>query len=100
MSGRDDVATDEDIIGNAAESKSPTITSPSDQLHPILMEDCTELGNVVKSNEILDPTCKSEVHNNNVFQHLMQCFFDSENHKSTPPSPIVDDVPRDPTLFE
>ena len=87
MSGRDDVATDEDIIGNAAESKSPAITSPSDQLHPILMEDCTELGNVVKSNEILDLVCRFEVHNNNVFEHLMQHYFDSQNlcFKSTEP---------------
>ena len=59
MFGRDDVATDDDIIGNAAESKSPAITSPSDKLHPILMEDCIELGNVVKSNEILNPACTS-----------------------------------------
>ena len=66
MSGRDDVATDENIIGNVAESKSPTITSPSNKLNPIIMEDCTELGNVVKSNEILDPTCKCEVHSNSV----------------------------------
>ena len=43
MSGQDDVATDEDIIGNAAESKSPAITSPSDQLHPILLYPSTEL---------------------------------------------------------
>ena len=57
MSGRDDAATNEDIIANEAESKSLAITSPSDQLHPIPVEDCTELGNVVKSNEILDPTC-------------------------------------------
>ena len=66
MSGRDDAAMDDDIIGNAAESKSLAITSPSDKLHPILMEDCTKLGNVVKSNQILDPTCKSKVQNNNV----------------------------------
>ena len=77
MSGRDDVATDEDIIGNAAESKSLAITSPSDQLHTILMEYCTKLGNIMKSNEILDPTCKSKVYNNIVFEHLMQHFFDS-----------------------
>ena len=49
VSGRDDVATDEDVIGNAAESKSPALTSPpSDQLHPSLLEDCNQLGNVVK----------------------------------------------------
>ena len=56
VSGRDDVATDEDIIGSATESKSLAITSRSYQLHPILMDDCTKLGNVVKSNEILDAT--------------------------------------------
>ena len=75
MSGRDDVATDEDIIGNAAESKDPASyhisfrsTSPYSY---------GRLGNVVKSNETLHPMCKSEVHNNNVFEHLMQHFFDS-----------------------
>ena len=56
MSNREDVATDEDIIGSATESKSLAITSRSYQLHPILMDDCTKLGNVVKSNEILDAT--------------------------------------------
>ena len=100
MSGRDDVATDEDIIGNAAESKSHAITSPSDKLHPILMEDCIELGNVVKSNEILDPACKSEVHNNSVFEHLMQHYFDSQNLVSNPPSPAADCVPLEAILLE
>ena len=38
-SGQDGAATDEDVIGNAAESKSPALISPSDQL-----------GNVVKMN--------------------------------------------------
>ena len=87
VSGRDDAATDEDIIDNPAESKHLAITSPSDQRHPILMEDCTELGNIVKSNEILDLVCRFEVHNNNVFEHLMQHYFDSQNlcFKSTEP---------------
>ena len=69
MSGRDDCksTTDEDIIGNATESKSHAMTSPSNHLHPILIEDCTKLGNVVKSDEILDPKCKTEVDNNSVF---------------------------------
>ena len=93
MSGRD-VATDEDIISNVAESRSPVITS-SNQLHPILMEDCIELGNVVKSNEILDLVCKFEVHDNCVFEHLMQHYFDSQNLVATPPSPTVDCVPLD-----
>ena len=77
-SGRDDAATDEDVIGNAAESKSPALTSPpSDQLHPSLLEDCNQLGNVVKMNEILNPKCKPEDHNNSVFEHLMHHYFDS-----------------------
>ena len=49
MSGADDIATDEEIVANVTESKSLAITSPSDQLHPILLEDGTELGNDVKS---------------------------------------------------
>ena len=95
MSSRDDTATDEEIFGNVAESKSLAITSPSDKLHPILMEDCIELGNVVKSNEILDLVCKFEVHDNCVFEHLMQHYFDSQNLVATPPSPTVDCVPLD-----
>ena len=55
---------------------------------------------VLKSNEILDPTCKSEVHNHNVFDHLMQYIFDSQNLDSTPPSPTDDNVPLYPTLLE
>ena len=34
MSSADDAAIDEEIAANVAESKSPAITSPSDQLHP------------------------------------------------------------------
>mgnify|MGYP007007533479 CR=1 FL=1 len=68
VSSADDATTDDEIAGNVAESKSPTITSPSDQLHPILLEDCTELGNVVKSHELFETSCKSEVHNNNVIR--------------------------------
>ena len=64
------------------------------------MDDCTELGNVVKSNETLDPTCKSEVHNKIVFEHLMQYFFDSQNLVSTQLSPTADCVPPDATLLE
>ena len=99
-SSRDDAATNEDVIGNATESKSPTITSPSDQLHPSLMEDCNQLGNIVKMNEILNPKCKPEDHNNNVFKHLMHHYFDSQNLVSNPPSPDADCVPLDATLLE
>ena len=98
-SGRNDATTDEDIIGNVVESKSPAITSPSDQLHPSIMEDCNELGNVVKMNEILYPKCKPEDHNNCVFEHLMQHYFDSQNLVSNPLSPAVDCVPLDATLL-
>ena len=49
--GRDDVATDDEIFGNVAESKSPTVTSPSDKLYPILLEAFSELDKVVKSHE-------------------------------------------------
>ena len=96
-SDRDDAATDEDVIGNAAESKSPTLTSPSDKLHPNLMEDCNKLGNVVKMNEILDPNPKPEDNNNNVFEHLMHHYFDSQNLVSNPPSPAADCVPLEAT---
>ena len=64
------------------------------------MDDCTELGNVVKSNETLDPTCKSEVHNNSVFEHLMQHYFDSQNRVSCPPRPTGDCVPLYATLLD
>ena len=100
MSGADDAATDEEIVANVAESKSPAITSPSDQLHPILLEDGNELGNDVKSHEILETTCKSEVHNNSVFEHLMQHFFESQNLDSTPLSPTTDNVQTDPIVLE
>ena len=83
-----------------AESKSPATTSPSDKLHPILLEDGTELGNDVKSHEILETTCKSEVHNNSVFEHLMQNFFESQNLDSTPLSPTIDNIQTDPTMLE
>ena len=99
-SGPDDAATDEDVIGNAAESKSPALTSPSDQLHPSLMEDCNQLGNVVKMNEILDQNPKPEDNNNSVFEHLMHHYFDSQNLVSAPPSPAVDAVPLEATLLE
>ena len=99
-SGRDDAATDEDVIGNAAESKSPALKYPSDQLHPSLMEDCNQLGNVVKMNEILDPNPKPEDNNNNVFEHLMHHYFDSQNLVSNPPSPAADYVPLEATLLE
>ena len=100
-SGRDDAATDEDVIGNAAESKSPALTSPpSDQLHPSLLEDCNQLGNVVKMNEILDPNPKPEDNNNSVFEHLMNHYFDSQNLVSNPPSPAADCVPLEATLLE
>ena len=66
-SGRDDAATNEDVIGNAVESKSPALTSPSDQLHPSLLEDCNQLGNVMKMNEILDPNPKPEDNLTTVF---------------------------------
>ena len=100
MFGRDDAATDEDIISNVAESKSPAITSPLDQLQPIVMEDCNKLGNVVKMNEILNPKCKPEDHNNSVFEHLMQHYFDSQNLVSNPSSPTADCVPVDATLLD
>ena len=99
-SGRDDAAIDEDVIGNAVESKSSALTSPSDQLHPSLMEDCNQLGNVVKMNEILDRNPKPEDNNNNVFEHLMNHYFDSQNLVSNPPSPIADCVPLEATLLE
>ena len=100
-SGRDDAATDEDGIGSAAESKSPALTSPpSDQLHPSLLEDCNKLGNVVKMNEILDPNPKPEDNNNNVFEHLMHHYFDSQNLVSNPPSPSANCVPLEVTLLE
>ena len=99
-SGRDDAATDEDIIGNAGESKILDIISPLDQLHPSLMEDCNQLGNIVKMNEILDPKCKPEDHNNSVFEHLMQHYFNSQNLVSNPSSPTADCVPLDATLLE
>ena len=99
-SDRDDVATDEDVIGNVAESKSPALTSPSDQLHPSLMEDCNQLGNVVKMNEILDPNPKPEDNNNSVFEHLMHHYLDSQNLVSNPPSPTADCVPLEATLLE
>ena len=54
----------------------------------------------MKKNEIGDLSCKSEVHNNNVFEHFMQQFFKSQNLESTPPSPKLDDVVADPTLLE
>ena len=46
--GQDDAATDEEIDGNVAESKSSDITSLLNQLHPIVLEDCSKLGKVVK----------------------------------------------------
>ena len=64
------------------------------------MEDFTKLGNVVKMNEILDPKCKPEDHNNNVFEHLMHHYFDSQNLVSNPPSPAADCVPLEATLLE
>ena len=87
-------------MDNAAESKSPALTSPSDKLHPSLMEDCNQLGNVVKINEILDPNPKPEDHNNCVLEHLMHHYFDSQNLVSNPPSPAADCVPLDATLHE
>ena len=42
VSGYDETVTDEEIANNMAESKSPAIISSSDQLHPILLEDCIE----------------------------------------------------------
>ena len=53
----------------------------------------------MKSHEILDPACKYEVHNKNVFEHWMHDFFDSRNLESTPASPTANDVPPDPTLL-
>jgi hypothetical protein len=100
VSGADDAATDEDTTANVAESKSPAITSPSDQLHPILLEQCTELGNDVKCHEIVETTCKTEVHNNSVYEHLMQHFFESQDLDSTPPSPTTENVQTDPSVLE
>ena len=64
------------------------------------MEDCNELGKFVRNHEIGDPTCKSKVHNNNVFEHLMKQFFESQNLESTPPNPKPNDVVTNPTLRE
>ena len=64
------------------------------------MEDFTKLGNVVKMNEIFDPKCKPEDHNNNVFEHLMKHYFNPPNLVSNPPSHAVDCVPLDATLLE
>ena len=96
-SGRDDAATDEYVIGNAAESKT---SPPSDQLHPGLLEDCNKLGNVMKMNEILDPNPKPEDNSNSVFEHLMNHYFDSQNLVSNPPCPAVECVPLEATLLE
>ena len=106
MSGADDAATDEEIAANVAESKSPAITSPSDQLHPILLYPSTELGNDVKCHEIVETACKTEVHNNSVFEHLMQHFFESQDLDSTPPTPTTvflnttENVQTDPSVLE
>ena len=58
------------------------------------------MGKFVRNHEIGDPTCKSKVHNNNVFEHLMKQFFESQNLESTPPNPKPNDVVTNPTLRE
>ena len=85
-----------ELFGNVSQSKIPTQTSPSNKLHPILVEGCSELCKSGKKNEIRDPTCKSKVHNNNVFEHLC-------NNSSSPRTlnqPQLDDVAANPTLFK
>ena len=64
------------------------------------MEDCNQLGNVVKMNEILDPNPKIEDNNNSVFEHLMHHYLDSQNLVSNPPSPTAHCVPLQATLLE
>ena len=44
VSGPDDAATDDEIFGNVAESKSPAQTYLSNQLCILLVKDCSELG--------------------------------------------------------
>ena len=67
VSDRDDAAMVKELFGNVADSKSLAQSSPSYQLHPILMEDWSELSKPMKNKEIGNPTCKSNVHNNSVF---------------------------------
>ena len=64
------------------------------------MEDCNQLGNAAKMNEILDPNPKSEDNNNSVFEHLMHHYFNSQNLVSNPPSLAADCVPLEATLLE
>ena len=54
----------------------------------------------MKMNEILDPNLKPEDNNNNVFEHLMNHYFDSQNLVCNPPSPAADCVPLEATLLE
>ena len=55
VSNRAIAITYEDIFGDVAKSNGLAQTSREDQLHSLVLEDCSELGKIAHNNEIVDP---------------------------------------------